>query len=184
MELSTSILLGVGLAADACAVSLSSGLTIRHIKLYKAIKIALFFSIFQMLMPLFGWLIGFSFRELLGQIDHWLIFFILSFIGGKMIYESQESTTQKFNCLEFYTLITLSIATSIDALAAGLGLSVWQNYIFETVAIIGIITFILSFIAVYIGYFCGDLLKNKIEIIGGLILISLGIKVLLEAIIV
>ncbi len=182
MELASSIFLALGLAADACAISLSGGLTIRHIKIYKAIKIALFFGTFQAIMPLIGWLSGLSIRGFLAQFDSWIVFIILSYLGGKMIYESfaedDNNKKTKFNILDTYTLIALSVATSIDALAAGLGLSIFKNSILMIAATIGFITFILSFIGVYIGHFCGDLFKSKIEIIGGATLIFLGIKTL------
>ncbi|AFY58542.1 putative membrane protein [Rivularia sp. PCC 7116] len=185
MELSSSILLAFGLAADACAVSLSSGLTIRHIKMYKAIKIALFFGIFQAIMPLIGWLAGLSIRSFVLRFNHWIIFGILVYLGGKMIFESFADSNNdekpKFNCLEIYTLIALSIATSIDAFAAGLGLSILKSSILLTATVIGFITFTLSFIAVYIGHFCGDMFKQKVEVIGGGSLIFLGTKILIEA---
>ena len=184
MELSSSILLAFGLAADACAVSLSSGLTIRHIKVSKAVKIALFFGMFQAIMPLIGWLLGLSIRSLVLSFNHWIIFGILTYLGGKMILESfadSDDDKPKFNCLEIYTLIALSIATSIDALAAGLGLSILKSSILLTATVIGFITFTLSFIAVYIGHFCGDIFKQKVELIGGASLIFLGTKILIEA---
>ena len=184
MELSSSILLAFGLAADACAVSLSSGLTIRHIKISKAIKIALFFGIFQAIMPLIGWLAGLGIRSIVISYNHWIIFAILSFLGGKMIFESfgdSDDEKPKFNCLEIYTLIALSIATSIDAFAAGLGLSILKSSILLTATVIGFITFTLSFIAVYIGHFCGDMFKLREEFIGGGSLIFLGTKILIDA---
>ncbi|MDY6900191.1 MAG: manganese efflux pump MntP family protein [Cyanobacteriota bacterium] len=184
MELSSSILLAFGLAADACAVSLSSGLTIKHIKISKAIKIALFFGVFQAIMPLIGWLAGLSVRNIVLSFNHWIIFGILSYLGGKMIFESfadSDDEKPKFNCLEIYTLIGLSVATSIDAFAAGLGLSILKSSILLTATVIGFITFALSFIAVYIGHFCGDIFKQKVELIGGGSLVFLGTKILVEA---
>ena len=111
MELINISLMGIGLAADACAVSLSSGLVIRHIKLNKALKIALAFGIFQGIMPLIGWSTGLSFREFLIQVNHWIAFSLLIIIGVKMIYETlQPETETKFNPLDNYTLIGLAIA--------------------------------------------------------------------------
>ena len=186
MELSSSILLAFGLAADACAVSLSSGLTIKNIKISKAIKIALFFGIFQAFMPLIGWLVGLSIRSFVISFNHWIIFGILSYLGGKMILESfgdDNDRKPKFNCLEIYTLIALSIATSIDAFAAGLGLSILKSSILFTATVIGFITFVLSFVAVYIGHFCGDMFKQKVELIGGASLVFLGTKILIEGLV-
>jgi putative Mn2+ efflux pump MntP len=180
MELANISLIGIGLAADACAVSLSSGLVIRHIKLNKAIKIALAFGIFQAIMPLIGWLTGLTFRELIIQIDHWIAFGLLAIIGGKMLYEAcQEEEKAKFNPLDNYTLLGLAIATSIDALAVGLSLSVLKISIVSAAAIIGIITFWLSLISVYLGHKWGNLCKFKLEFIGGVILIFIGSKILI-----
>ncbi len=176
------ILIGLGLAADACAVSLSSGMVIKHIKLSKALKIALSFGIFQGLMLLIGLLIGLSFRELLSRVDHWIAFGLLSFLGGKLIYESMHVDTNRkpFNPLEFYTLLGLSIATSIDALAVGISLSALQIQIISSAILVGLITFSICFISVYVGHSFGDVFKNRIEVIGGLILIFLGSKILFE----
>jgi putative Mn2+ efflux pump MntP len=182
MDAITTVVLALGLAADAFAVSLSSGLTIKHMKLNKALKIALFFGGFQAFMPLLGWLVGLAFRGFISSIDHWVAFGLLSLIGAKMIYEStqEEIGEKKFNPLDIYTLITLSIATSIDALAVGLGFSVLKTSILAPVTAIGFITFSLSFIGVFLGHKCGDLFQNKIELIGGLVLIIIGSKILLE----
>ena len=182
MELANISLIGIGLAADACAVSLSSGLLIRHIKLNKAIKIALAFGVFQAMMPLLGWLTGLTFRELITRIDHWIAFVLLIAIGGKMIYEATRESDEetKFNPLDNYTLLGLAIATSIDALAVGLSLSVLKISIFSAAAIIGIITFFLSLISVYLGHKWGNLCKFKLELVGGVLLIAIANKILLS----
>jgi putative Mn2+ efflux pump MntP len=182
MDYSTTILIAIGLAADAFAVSMTSGLLIKHIKINKALKIALFFGIFQAIMPIIGYVTGLTFRDLISEIDHWIAFGLLSFIGGKMVYESQqeEGERKKFNPLDFYTLSFLAIATSIDALAAGLGFSLFEVSIVSTASIIGIITFTLSFIGVFLGHYFGNYLNDKVEIAGGIILIGIGIKLLLE----
>lgn len=182
MESLTTILIALGLAADAFAVSLTSGLVIKHIKINKAIKIALFFGIFQALMPIIGWALGLSFREFLLGINHWVTFGLLCFIGGKMIYESLQSdeNEKKFNPLEFYTLLGLAIATSLDALAVGIGLSVIKSSIVSEAALIGLVTFWLSFLGVFIGNSFGDRFNNKVEILGGSILIIIGSKILWE----
>lgn len=181
MELLSAAMIGVGLAADAFAVSLSSGFIIKHIKIEKALKIALFFGIFQAIMPLIGWLAGLSFRELISAIDHWIIFFLLAAIGGKMIYEALQAEQEKlFNPLDFYTLLGLSLATSLDALGVGVGLSVVKTPMLLACTVIGVVTFFLSFFAVFIGHKFGDLFKSKIEVLGGFILIGIGFKILLE----
>jgi len=180
MDAATTILLSLGLAADAFAVAVSSGLAIKHMKVNKALKIALFFGVFQALMPVIGWLIGLSFSFLITPIDHWIAFGLLSFIGGRMIYESlqSEECEKKFNPLDTGTLITLSVATSIDALAVGIGFAVLKDSIALAVTAIGFITFFLAFAGVFIGHKCGNLFANKIEILGGAILIFIGSRIL------
>ncbi|MEG4270396.1 MULTISPECIES: manganese efflux pump MntP family protein [unclassified Microcoleus] len=180
MDAATTVLLSLGLAADAFAVAVSSGFAIKHMKVNKAFKIALFFGGFQALMPLIGWLLGLSFSFLITPIDHWIAFGILSFIGGRMIYESlqNEECEKKFNPLDTGTLITLSVATSIDALAVGIGFAVLKTSIGPVVSAIGFITFFVVFAGVFIGHKCGKLFGNKIEFLGGVILIAIGSNIL------
>jgi len=180
MDAATTVFLSFGLAADAFAVAVSSGLAIKHMKVNKALKIALFFGGFQALMPLIGWFVGLSFSSLIAPIDHWIAFGLLSFIGGKMIYESlqTEECAKKFNPLDTGTLITLSIATSLDALAVGIGFAVLKTAIGPVVSAIGFITFFVVFAGVFIGHKCGNLFGNKIELIGGGILIAIGSNIL------
>ncbi|GBF80927.1 manganese efflux pump MntP [Aphanothece sacrum] len=181
MELLNTTFLSIGLAADAFAVSVTSGCLIQHIKINKALKIALFFGVFQGVMPLIGWITGLTFRNLLSNFDHWIAFILLSFIGGKMIYEAfQLEDDKKFNPLDNYTLFALAIATSIDALATGFSLSLLESSIFFACTLIGLITFSLSFIGVFIGHKFGSIFNQKIEIIGGLTLIAIGSKILIE----
>lgn len=176
------VLMALGLSADAFAVSMSSGLMIKNIKINKALKIALFFGVFQALMPLIGWAAGLTFRDFLARFDHWVIFALLGFLGAKMIYEAlqDEEEERKFNPLDLYTLLVLAIATSLDALAAGLGLSVIKIPIMLAVATIGLITFSLCLAGVFIGHKFGNLFSQKVEILGGLILIAIGGKILFE----
>ncbi|NJM87051.1 MAG: manganese efflux pump [Hydrococcus sp. RU_2_2] len=181
MESFSMVLMALGLSADAFAVSMSSGLLIKNIKLNKALKIALFFGGFQALMPLIGWAAGLTFRDFFEQFDHWIIFILLGFLGVKMIYEAlQDEEEKKFNPLDPYTLLLLATATSLDALAAGLGLSVIKTPIILAVTAIGFITFSLCFIGVFIGHKFGSLFSQKVEILGGVILIFIGSKILLE----
>jgi putative Mn2+ efflux pump MntP len=180
MDAATTVLLSFGLAADAFAVAVSSGLAIKHMKVNKALKIALFFGGFQALMPLIGWFIGLSFSFWIAPIDHWIAFGLLTFIGSKMIYESlqTEECPKKFNPLDTGTLITLSVATSLDALAAGIGFAVLKTSIGPVVSAIGFITFLVVFVGVFIGNKCGDLFGKKIELLGGAILIAIGTNIL------
>ncbi|AFZ50984.1 manganese efflux pump MntP [Dactylococcopsis salina] len=181
MQLVTIGLMSVGLAADAFAVSLTSGFLIKRIKVNKALKIALFFGIFQTLMPLLGWVTGLGFRELVSAIAHWIAFTLLAWLGGNMIYEALTGDEEKpFNPLDNSTLFGLAIATSLDALAAGLGISVIKMPLVITVSIIGLITFLLCFLGVFMGHRFGNLLSEKVEVIGGLILIGIGSKILIE----
>ncbi|MFM9264408.1 manganese efflux pump MntP family protein [Tychonema sp. BBK16] len=180
MDSATTVLLSLGLAADAFAVAVSSGLAIKHMNVNKALKIALFFGGFQALMPLIGWSAGISFSFWITPIDHWIAFGLLSFIGGRMIYESGQSDecAPKFNPLDTGTLITLSVATSIDALAVGIGFAVLKDSIIPAVTAIGFITFFVVFAGVFIGHKCGNLFGKKIELSGGLILMAIGSNIL------
>jgi len=182
MDLVTTVLVSVGLAADAFAVSLSSGTAIKHMKINKALKISLSFGCFQALMPLIGWLVGLSFRGWIEAVDHWVAFGLLSFIGARMIYEAtqEEIPDKKFNPLDIYTLLTLSLATSIDALAVGFGFSVLKASIAAIITAIGLITFSLSFVGVFVGHKFGNLFDNKVEMFGGFVLIIIGSKILIE----
>jgi len=180
MDLITIIFIAIALAMDAFAVSIVSGLTIKSLKIQNALMIALFFGLFQGIMPIVGWLAGLSFRDLISSIDHWIAFGLLGAIGCKMIYESSKMEGSKKNIdpLNLYILLILSIATSIDALAVGLSLSFLKVSIAFPAIVIGIITFSLSVIGVYIGDRFGHFFEKKIEIIGGLILICIGIRIL------
>jgi putative Mn2+ efflux pump MntP len=177
------IIIAVGLSADAFAVSVSSGAIIEKLHLRHAMRIALFFGFFQGLMPWIGWRIGNLASDLIRSVDHWLAFIILCFIGGKMIYESrklEEAVERSMNPLNIYVLFTLAIATSIDALAVGFTFSFLKVSIVEPVIVIGIVTFIFSLAGTYIGEFFGHAFEDKIELAGGLILIGIGTKILME----
>jgi len=182
MQIITIILLAVGLAMDAFAVSISSGVVLKNIKLGDAVKISFFFGMFQALMPVIGWLAGLSLQNYISEVDHWVAFGLLSIIGLRMIYGSLKGNDGKngINPLEIPVLFMLSIATSIDALVVGISFAFLHVSIITPAVIIGIITFFLSFIGVFIGNKLGKLFTKKIEIIGGIILISIGIKILAE----
>ncbi|MBI4649760.1 manganese efflux pump [Candidatus Desantisbacteria bacterium] len=182
MSVITIILIGVGLSIDAFTISITSGITIKQLKINNAMKIAFFFGAFQAIMPLIGWKAGLELKNFLAGIDHWVIFSILVLIGCKMIYESFILKTEKkeSNPLNIYVLLILSIATSLDALAVGISFAFLKISLLTAVIIIGGITFSLSFIGVYIGNKIGHFFENKIEIFGGIILICMGIKILIE----
>jgi len=182
LHISFIVLIAVGLAMDAVAVSLSSGIKLGDVKIQHALKIAFFFGLFQAAMPVFGWFAGITIVRYIELIDHWVAFGLLLFVGLKMIYESfqKEEKRNGTNPLDLKVLIMLSIATSIDALAVGLSLAIIQVPIFTAVSIIGIITFILSYFSVFIGNKCGCFLGKRVELFGGLLLIGIGFKILIQ----
>lgn len=177
------VLIAVGLAADSFAVSVSSGAIIEKLRLRHAMRIALFLGFFQGLMPWIGWKAGILASSVIRSFDHWLAFAILCFIGGKMIYESRrlkEDVEVASNPLHLYVLFCLAIATSIDALAVGVTFSFLDIAIMEPVIIIGVVTFVFSLAGTYIGEYFGHIFEDKIEMAGGLILIAIGCKILIE----
>lgn len=181
-DILSTILIGLGLSMDAFAVSIASGVAIKDLKISHAFRIALFFGGFQAIMPVFGWLSGLSLRDYIASFDHWVAFGLLFAIGAKMIYESfklEEKENGK-NPLNLYVLLILAIATSIDALAVGLSFAFLKVAIVAPVLIIGAITFVTSFCGVFIGDKMGHFFEKKIEIAGGLILIGIGIKIVIE----
>lgn len=181
----TLFLIGVGLAMDAFAVSICKGLAMPKVQPRQALVIGLFFGGFQALMPAIGWLIGRQFEQYITQIDHWIAFILLSFIGGKMILEArnpeeEESASPTAQPLDLKELLILSVATSIDALAVGITFAFLDYPMGQAVLIIGVTTLILCVIGVYIGNFFGSRYRKKAEIAGGVILILMGLKILLE----
>jgi putative Mn2+ efflux pump MntP len=188
VSLVTVFLISIGLAMDAFAVSIGLGVKSIDDKLKIAIKAALMFGIFQALMPVIGWFAGVQFKSLITSYDHWIAFAILFLIGAKMLYGSKkfageckpdDSGRLKDND-RFLTLLLLAIATSIDALAVGVSFAFLDISITMPVIVIGCVAFIFSFIGVELGNRLGCYAKSKAEILGGLILIGLGIKILLE----
>ncbi len=182
MDLLWIVFIALGLAMDAFAVSISSGITIQQTKIRSAFTIALFFGLFQAIMPVIGWQSGVVLKNLISGLDHWVAFGLLSIIGAKMIYESSKPKTERagIDPLNISVLFVLSIATSIDALAIGVSLSFLDVAIVLPAIIIGVITFMLSFIGVYIGGTLGHFFERKIELAGGAVLIGIGIKILIE----
>lgn len=176
------LLIALGLAMDAFAVSICKGITMKNIKFKNVLIIALFFGGFQGLMPLIGWLLGSSFAKYITPVDHWIAFGLLGFLGVKMLLDSfkkdeDECCNDSFNIKE---LFVLAIATSIDALAVGITFAFLNVNIIGAVSSIGIITFVLSIVGVFIGHKFGDRFKSKAEFVGGVILVLMGVKILLE----
>lgn len=179
-------LLGIGLAMDAFAVSVCKGLGMRRLNKKQTLIIGLYFGGFQALMPLIGWLLGSQFQKYITSIDHWIAFILLGFIGGKMMIEAirewnEEETVDVIDApLDHKNMLVLAVATSIDALAVGITFAFLDTPIIEAITIIGITTMVISIIGVVVGNFFGSRYKSKAEFIGGLILILLGLKILLE----
>mgnify|MGYP004455356811 CR=1 FL=1 len=179
-------LMGVGLSMDAFAVSVCKGLAMRKVNKKQAFVIGLFFGGFQALMPLLGWTLGIQFEQYITSIDHWIAFILLGFIGGKMIVEAVKPDDESVEVkemdppLNIKEMFVLAIATSIDALAVGITFAFLDYPIVESIIIIGITTFVISIIGVYIGNFFGSMYKKKAELAGGIILVLLGVKILLE----
>ncbi len=175
------ILIAIALAMDSVAVSIASGSKYKNIRLFQVIKIALFFGIFQGLMPLIGYYAGNLFASFVDSIDHYIAFAILVYLGYRMIQEAREDEfEEEVKDLKNKTLLILAVATSIDALAVGITFSFSQVDILYAVSLITIITFALCIVAVYIGKLLGGYLEDKAEYLGGIILIILGFKILLE----
>ncbi len=180
MDLLSVFLIAAGLSMDAFAVSLSTGLALRCTAI-DAFKLAFFFGFFQFMMPVIGWAGASRFSDLISSFDHWIAFALLLIIGLKMIYESlQKDEDRVCLVLNLKTLFILAIATSIDALAVGISFAFLNVSIVQPVIIIGVVTFLFSLAGVYIGKKSGHFFEKKMEFIGGLILIFIGIKILVE----
>lgn len=181
MNIGTLLTLAVGLSMDAFAVSICKGLGMKKITAGKAVLVGLWFGGFQALMPLAGYLLGMGFRESITAVDHWIAFLLLGLIGVNMIREALgQEEEEDCGCLDVRTMLTLAVATSIDALAVGITFAFLSVRILPAIACIGIITFVLSVAGVKIGNVFGAKYKSRAELAGGVILILLGLKILLE----
>ncbi len=177
-------LIGLGLAMDAFSVAVSNGTCVEDAKLSGALKVGLFFGIAQGIMPIIGYFAGQLFASFIESVDHWIAFVILTIIGIKMISECLEKmktpTSCKFKHLSLKELFFQAIATSIDALAVGVGFAALAANIWSSAFIIFLITFILSFLGFFIGKKVGKIFREKAELLGGGILILIGAKILIE----
>lgn len=181
MGLIELFLIAVGLSMDAFAVSVCKGLAMPKCTFKKAAIVGLWFGGFQALMPAIGYILGAQFQEAIASIDHWIAFVLLALIGGNMIHEALDNDEEEADVsLDVKTMFLLAVATSIDALAIGITFAFLKVNIIPAVCFIGIVTFIISFAGVKIGNVFGARYKNKAEIVGGVILILLGLKILLE----
>ncbi|MFA6127241.1 MAG: manganese efflux pump MntP family protein [Bacteroidales bacterium] len=181
----TIVLIGIaiGLSMDALAVSVANGIMIKKLQVRHAFRIAFSFGFFQAIMPLIGWAAGITFSTYIKDIDHWVAFGLLVLVGSRMIWESVSASQQEEairNCLHFPTLLILSLATSIDALAVGVSFAFLDMTIWFPILLIGLITFVICFVGVILGNKIGTFFGNKLGIIGGLVLIVIGIKILIE----
>ena len=186
------VLISVGLAMDAFAVSIGNGLSMKKSSPKAALAIAFSFGLFQALMPTIGYFLGSAFESVISEFDHYIALIFLGFIGGKMIFDGigelrgskkaaagQETEEKPFK-LSFVTLMIQSIATSIDALIVGVSFSTLLDSVWTAVLLIGVITFLISLAGVFFGKKFGELLGSKAEIFGGLILVGIGVKVFIE----
>ncbi len=175
------VVLSLALSMDAFAVAIGIGVKNGSFDKKLALKVALFFGIFQGLMPLFGYLASVGLGSYIEQFDHWVAFCLLALIGGKMIYESfGENTEDEFTAFTNKVLLILAIATSIDAMAAGFTLGLMELNPFVSMILIGLITFVFSYVGVFIGTKGGSFLESKAEFIGGIALVLIGFKILIS----
>lgn len=175
------LILGVGLSMDAFAVAICKGLSIKKLSLKDMLIVGLWFGFFQGAMPLLGYLFGSWFSESIRAVDHWIAFVLLCLIGANMIREALKGDEEKSDSsLNIKVMLPLALATSIDALAVGVSLACLEVNIYMAVLVIALITFLISACGVKIGNVFGLRFKTKAEILGGVILIGLGIKILIE----
>ncbi len=174
------LLTALGLAMDAFAVSLSNGMVIKKLRAKDALKFGFFFGFFQMLMPLIGFLAGKLFSEYIMALDHWIAFALLGYIGLKMVLDARGECETATGSTEFRVLLILAIATSIDALAAGVTFAFMEMNIWLSVSIIGLLTFALCTAGVFMGKRAGCALGNRAQTAGGIVLILMGLKILIE----
>lgn len=185
MEFFTLVFLALGLSADAFAISVSNGMCYRHIEKMQEFYTALTFGIFQAVMPIIGYLAGRSFSWAVESLSHWIALALLGYIGGKMVYSAVKELRHPDSCpvkkdFTFKLLLVQGIASSIDAFAVGISFAIMGADILLSAALIGAITFVCCIAGAYLGRRFGGLLKQKAEIVGGLILIGIGIKIFLE----
>ena len=173
-------LIAVGLSMDAFAVSVCKGLSVRKIRPIHLLLAGLYFGGFQFLMPVLGWLLGVRFEHLIQSVDHWIAFGLLSVIGLGMIRESRSGAEELNDDFGFRTMLLLAVATSIDALAVGVTFAFLQVRILPAAGLIGVTTFLLSALGIRIGSVFGARFKSGAELAGGVILILIGVKILLE----
>jgi putative Mn2+ efflux pump MntP len=176
------VIVAVGVSADAFAVSMAQGVRLRSRLHLNALVIALTFGLFQAIMPLLGWALGAQFAAVIAPVDHWLAFGLLLAIGAKMLWEAlrDDGSTPAGGRLRVRELLILAVATSIDALAVGLSFAFLQVDIVPAVLLIGLVTAALTYVGVVFGHRAGTRWRTPAEVIGGLVLIGIGTKILIE----
>lgn len=182
MDAITLVLMAFGLAMDASAVSIADGAAMKRPRPDRALKAAAFFGSFQAAMPVAGWFVGAGLMGLISSLDHWIAFSLLSLIGCKMVYEAVKgrSSRRAANPMEIYTLLMLSVATSIDALVVGIIFALLNIPLLIPALTIGAVAFLLSFICSLAGGRFGPFLGNRAGVVGGVVLIAIGAKILME----
>ena len=180
MDIVTVVLIAFGLAMDAFAVSIAKGITVERDRGRAAILLATLFGGFQGMMPVVGWFAGLGLRDVIMEVDHWIAFGLLAFIGAKMIYDSTKGDDGKEADVTLSVALLLAVATSIDALMVGLGFAFLEISILTPVLVIGVVTFLLSYLGFMFGSKLGTVFGMKVKILGGLILILIGIRILME----
>lgn len=185
MDTLTIVATALALSMDALAVSITNGLIIKKLHFGHALRIAVAFGLFQAVMPVIGWAAGYTFRDMIQAYDHWIALGLLAFIGIKMIVESRrmDEKDESKNCQHLPTLFLMALATSIDALAVGISFAFLEINIMVPVIVIGGITFAVCLAGVYLGNRSGHFFEGKLELIGGIILIGIGIKIAVEHIV-
>lgn len=174
-------IIAIGLAMDAFAVAISNGVSAKPFGVKESVWQGLYFGGFQFLMPLVGWFLGSRVKDYIAALDHWIAFVLLAFIGGNMIRESfQKEETQKKRKLNANVLCLQAIATSIDALAVGIGFAILDVEIVKAASTIGVISFGIAFLGGMLGKYLGNFLQTKAEFAGGLVLVGIGLKILVE----
>jgi putative Mn2+ efflux pump MntP len=184
MSLPEIILIAVGLSIDAFAVSISIGLSVQRAGLKEMVIPGLYFGFFQALMPAIGYFLGIGFADKIDGFDHWIVLALLGFLGGKLIKESFEKENGAGEIREYtfrvFKMLSLAVATSIDALAIGIAFAFFQVHIITAVSLTGMITFVISMCGVKIGHIFGLKFKSKAKLAGGIVLVLLGIKIAAE----
>lgn len=182
MSFSSILIIAIGLGMDAFSVAIGVGATSRILSACSVFRLSFSFGLFQVIMPIAGWLAGMSVANIIADYDHWVAFILLAFVGGKMIVESfnEETEVHVTDPTKGIVLLMLSVATSIDALAVGLSFAFLKIPVFYPSIIIGIVAFFMTMVGMLFGEKLGNVIGKRVELLGGLILIGIGVKILID----